>query len=55
MHLRMLRVHDTIAAELPLSSAQSARLATSRAKLKNLIIERFPQRVSENPKMALEP
>jgi hypothetical protein len=55
MHLRMLRVHDTIAAELPLSAAQSARLATSRTKLKNLIIGRFPQRVSENPKLALEP
>lgn len=55
MHLRMLRVHDTIAAELPLSAAQSARLASSRAKLKGLIIGRFPQRVSENPKLALEP
>ncbi len=55
MHLRMLRVHDTIAAELPLSAAQSARLASSRAKLKGLIIGRFPQRVSANPKLVLEP
>ncbi len=54
MHLRMLRVHDTIAAELPLSATQSARLASSRAKLKGLIIGRFPQRVSENPKLALD-
>jgi hypothetical protein len=55
MYLRMLRVHDTIAAEMQLSSAQSLRLAASRAKLKSLIIERFPQRVSENPKLALDP
>lgn len=55
MHLRMLRVHDTIAAGLPLSAAQSARLASSRAKLKDLIIGRFPQKVSGNPKLALEP
>lgn len=55
MYLRMLRVHDTIAAEMKLSPAQSMRLAASRAKLKGLIIERFPQKVSENPKLALEP
>lgn len=55
MYLRMLRVHDTIAAETELSPAQSRRLAASRAKLKGLIIERFPQQVSENPKLALEP
>jgi hypothetical protein len=55
MYLRMLRVHDTISAEIPLSAAQSARLAASRAKLKGLIIDRFPQRVSENPKLALDP
>lgn len=55
MYLRMLRVHDTIASEIPLSARQSARLAASRAKLKGLIIERFPQRVSENPKLALDP
>ena len=55
MYLRMLRVHDTISAEIPLSAAQSARLAASRAKLKGLIIERFPQKVSENPKLALDP
>jgi Spy/CpxP family protein refolding chaperone len=55
MYLRMLRVHDTISAEMKLSSAQSAHLAASRAKLKNLIIGRFPQKVSENPKLALEP
>lgn len=55
MYLRMLRVHDTISTEIPLSAAQSARLAASRAKLKGLIIERFPQRVSENPKLALDP
>jgi hypothetical protein len=55
MYLRMLRVHDTIAAEMKLSPSQSMRLAASRAKLKGLIIERFPQKVSENPKLALEP
>jgi len=55
MYLRMLRVHDTIASEIPLSASQSTRLAASRAKLKGLIIERFPQRVSENPKLALDP
>ncbi len=55
MYLRLLRVHDTFAAEMPLSSAQSMRLAASRAKLKGLIIERFPQNVSENPKLALDP
>lgn len=55
MYLRMLRVHDTISTEIPLSAAQSARLAASRAKLKGLIIERFPQKVSENPKLALDP
>ena len=55
MYLRMLRVHDTIASEIPLSARQSARLAASRARLKGLIIERFPQRVSENPKLALDP
>jgi hypothetical protein len=54
MYLRMLRVHDTIAAEIPLSSRQSTRLAASRAKLKGLIIGRFPQRVSENPNLALD-
>jgi hypothetical protein len=55
MYLRMLRVHDTISAGIPLSEAQSSRLAASRAKLKGLIIERFPQKVSENPKLALDP
>lgn len=55
MYLRMLRVHDTISTEIPLSAAQSARLAASRAKLKGLIIERFPQKVTENPKLALDP
>lgn len=55
MYLRMLRLHDTISTEIPLSAAQSARLAASRAKLKGLIIERFPQKVSENPKLALDP
>lgn len=55
MHLRMLRLHDTIAAELPLSGVQSARLETSRAKLKDLIIGRFPQNVSGDPRLALEP
>ena len=55
MYLRMLQVHDTIAAEMKLSPTQLRRLAASRAKLKGLIIERFPQQVSENPKLALEP
>ena len=55
MHLRLLQVHDTIAAEVPLSAAQSARLAASRAKLKGLIIGRFPERVAQNPALASEP
>jgi hypothetical protein len=55
MYLRMLRVHDTISTEIQLSAAQSARLAASRAKLKGLIIERFPQRVSGNLELSMDP
>lgn len=54
MHLRLLRVHDSIAAEVRLTAAQAARLAASRAKLKTLIISRFPQMVSQNPTLALD-
>ncbi|MFZ9936705.1 MAG: hypothetical protein ACO3JG_06555 [Luteolibacter sp.] len=55
MYLRMLRVHDAIDAGVTLSAAQSARLSASRARLKSLILERFPQRVSQDPLLALDP
>lgn len=55
MYLRMLKVHDAIESGVTLSAAQSTRLAASRGRLKNLIIERFPQKVSQSAILALEP
>lgn len=55
MYLRMLKVHDAIDSGVTLSAAQSARLAASRGRLKNLIIERFPQKLSQSALLALEP
>jgi hypothetical protein len=53
MHLRLLELHDTLAKEGSLNAQQIKRLATSRAKLKNLIIRKFPRLVRENPSLAL--
>lgn len=54
MHLRLLMFHDTLSASGTLSPAQTARLAASRAKLKSLIIGRFPDMVRGNPVLAGE-
>ncbi|MBN8460416.1 MAG: hypothetical protein J0M04_21515 [Verrucomicrobia bacterium] len=54
MHLRLLMFHDTLGASGTLSPAQTARLAASRAKLKSLIIGRFPDMVRGNPVLAGE-
>jgi hypothetical protein len=54
MHLRLLLFHDSLAASGTLSPAQTARLATSRAKLKSLIVGRFPEMVRSNPVLAGE-
>ena len=54
MHLRLLLLHDSLAAKANLTHSQQQRLATSRAKLKDLIIAKFPARVSANPDLKIE-
>ncbi|MCF7675170.1 MAG: hypothetical protein K9M97_07485 [Akkermansiaceae bacterium] len=54
MHLRRLLFHDSLAASGALNGAQTKRLGQSRAKLKNLIIGRFPDRPCGNPVLAGE-
>ena len=51
MHLRLLELHDTLAKEGAMSTQQLKRLGLSRAKLKELIIRKFPRMVRENPTM----
>lgn len=53
MHLRLLEVHDTLSRERLLSHAQQQRLSVSRAKLRELIIHKFPKMVRENPALTL--
>lgn len=54
MHLRLLLFHDSLAASGTLNGGQTKRLGQSRAKLKSLIIGRFPDRVRNNPVLAGE-
>ncbi len=54
MHLRLLMLHDTLAREGGLDAPQLQRLAVSRAKLKELIIQKFPVMVRANPSLAIE-
>lgn len=54
MHLRLLMLHDTLAKEGGLTEPQQVRLAHSRAKLKDLIIRKFPSMVRSNPSLAIE-
>lgn len=54
MHLRLLLLHDKLAAHGSLDTTQLQRLGTSRAKLKSLIIQKFPRMVRENPSLAFE-
>lgn len=49
MHLRLLELHDTLAKAGNLAPDQVQRLGRSRLKLKELIIEKFPRMVRENP------
>jgi hypothetical protein len=53
MHLRLLELHDTLAKEGSLSGVQLKRLGVSRAKLKELIIRKFPRMVRENPSLVV--
>jgi hypothetical protein len=53
MHLRLLELHDTLAKAGDLDAVQINRLALSRAKLKDLIIRKFPSRVRDNPALAV--
>ena len=53
MHLRLLEFHDTLAKDGGLDDAQLKRLAQSRAKLRDLIITKFPCRVRANPTLAI--
>ena len=55
MHLRLLRFHDTLAAEQDdWSPAQMRKLQASRSELKSLILRRFPAQVRSNPEMAVD-
>jgi hypothetical protein len=54
MHLRLLLFHDTLAKKGGLDDTQLTRLAVSRAKLKGLIIRKFPTMVRRNPSLALD-
>lgn len=53
MHLRLLELHDTLAKDGTLDGSQLQRLARSRAKLKELIILKFPRMVRENPSLVI--
>lgn len=54
MHLRLILLHDTLAKEVSLTGSQVERLTASRIKLKNLIIQKFPSSVRNNPVLAVE-
>jgi hypothetical protein len=54
MHLRLLGLHDTLAKDAGLDESQLRRLAVSRAKLKGLIIDKFPRMVRANPTLEVE-
>jgi hypothetical protein len=55
MHLRLLRFHDTLAAEQgDWSPTQLRKLQASRSELKSLILRRFPAQVRSNPEMAVD-
>jgi hypothetical protein len=54
MHLRLLLFHDSLATSGLLEQDQAHRLAASRAKLRDLIIARFPDMVRGNPVLAAE-
>lgn len=53
MHLRLLELHDTLAKDGTLNAGQLQRLGRSRAKLKELIIHKFPRMVRENPSLVI--
>lgn len=53
MHLRLLELHDTLAKQVSLDARQLGHLAASRAKLKDLIIRKFPSSVRANPSLAI--
>jgi transposase len=53
MHLRLLELHDTLAKQVSLDARQLGHLAASRAKLKDLIIRKFPRSVRANPSLAI--
>ena len=53
MHLRLLELHDSLAKTGSLSDTQLTRLGQSRAKLKELIIRKFPRMVRENPTLVI--
>jgi hypothetical protein len=53
MHLRLLELHDSLAKTGSLSDPQLTRLGLSRAKLKELIIRKFPRMVRENPTLVV--
>jgi len=54
MHLRLLLFHDSLAASGVLDPKQAKRLAASRAKLRSLIVGRFPDMVRGDPVLAAE-
>jgi hypothetical protein len=49
MHLRLLRLHDTLGASVTLSAHQQQLLAASRVKLLRFITQRFPESAGEHP------
>jgi len=55
MHLRLLELHDQLAKEPSMHDSQLRHLASSRVKLKELIIARFPNMVRQNPTLAIQP
>lgn len=53
MHLRLLEFHDSLAKTGSLDDSQQTRLGLSRAKLKELIIHKFPNMVRKNPELVI--
>lgn len=53
MHLRLLELHDSLAKTGSLNDPQLTRLGQSRAKLKELIIRKFPRMVRQNPTLVI--
>lgn len=54
MHLRLLELHDHLVKDVSMTESQLKRLAASRAKLKDLIIAKFPNSVRQNPSLAVQ-